>query len=407
MGVSSARPQLARAGTVAIFYYPWYGDAARPTAPGEHWNQNGHRPPGDLYSRFYPALGPYSSSDPPSSTRQMTRDRAAGIDEIVVSWWGRGSRRGRAPAARASRRRARHGLLVGDPPRAVRGPHAPHRSPLDLALPRRRSACATSTSTTRATSRRRTGRAVRAADALDDAALRRAPRRSASRPPAASTASTPMTSSRTPARSSRACARRRTRCTSLCAPSVGPGYDGHRAGEPPPGRTRQNGSTYDRLWTAALARAPGRRHDHELQRVGRGHADRARPGPARLRRATTAPGASSARRPRPRTSCGRRTGPARFHARYEVGRHRRLVGDGYPRGPRAARAAAERPDARAARADPGLRRPHGARQATRTAGRPGSSSASRASPTRSTASSRAAGTSSRASARSPTRSPTG
>ena len=41
-----------------------------------------------------------------------------------------------------------------------------------------------------------------------------------------------------------------------CAPSVGPGYDGHRAGEPPLRRTRQNGATYDSLWSAALAAAP-------------------------------------------------------------------------------------------------------------------------------------------------------
>ena len=66
-----------------------------------------------------------------------------------------------------------------------------------------------------------------------------------------------------------------------CAPSVGPGYDGRRAGEPPHGRPRQNGATYD-LWTAALAAHPDVVIDHELQRVGRGHADRARPGPARL-----------------------------------------------------------------------------------------------------------------------------
>jgi hypothetical protein len=38
----------------------------------------------------------------------------------------------------------------------------------------------------------------------------------------------------------------------LCAPSVGPGYDGRRAGESPGGRGRRNGRTYDTLWAAAL-----------------------------------------------------------------------------------------------------------------------------------------------------------
>jgi hypothetical protein len=41
-----------------------------------------------------------------------------------------------------------------------------------------------------------------------------------------------------------------------CLPSVGPGYDGRRAGEAPVGRGRRRGATYDALWTAALAAAP-------------------------------------------------------------------------------------------------------------------------------------------------------
>jgi hypothetical protein len=42
----------------------------------------------------------------------------------------------------------------------------------------------------------------------------------------------------------------------LCAPSVGPGYDGVRAGEAPVLRSRRNGTTYDNLWRAALAARP-------------------------------------------------------------------------------------------------------------------------------------------------------
>jgi hypothetical protein len=42
----------------------------------------------------------------------------------------------------------------------------------------------------------------------------------------------------------------------VCAPSVGPGYDGRRAGEPPALRGRRNGATYDALWAAALAAQP-------------------------------------------------------------------------------------------------------------------------------------------------------
>ena len=47
---------------------------------------------------------------------------------------------------------------------------------------------------------------------------------------------------------------RRTRPGSLCAPSVGPGYDGRRAGEPPVGRDRANGARTTPLAAALPAR---------------------------------------------------------------------------------------------------------------------------------------------------------
>ena len=101
----------AHAGTIAIFYYPWYGT---PSHDGgwQHWNQNGHLPPGDVYSRFFPAGGPYSSSDPSVVDRQMTEIASAGINEVVVSWWGRGSAEDRRlPLVLATARR--HALRVG------------------------------------------------------------------------------------------------------------------------------------------------------------------------------------------------------------------------------------------------------------------------------------------------------
>ena len=81
---------LAPAPTTAIFYYPWFGTPAR---DGEYdkWDQNGHAPAGDLASTFYPARGAYSSSDPSVLDAQMREIERAGIGEIVVSWWGRGS----------------------------------------------------------------------------------------------------------------------------------------------------------------------------------------------------------------------------------------------------------------------------------------------------------------------------
>src|SRR3982751_1222821 len=84
-------PAAARAldaTTVAILYYPWY---QTPSLDGtwQHWNQNGHVPPYDVYSRYYPSHGPYSSGDPAIVERQMAQIASAGVDELVVSWWGR------------------------------------------------------------------------------------------------------------------------------------------------------------------------------------------------------------------------------------------------------------------------------------------------------------------------------
>jgi glycoprotein endo-alpha-1,2-mannosidase len=76
--------------TTAIFYYPWFGTPAR-DGDYDHWQQNGHHPADDLASSFYPAGGVYSSSDPAILDRQMGEIARAGIGEVVVSWWGRGT----------------------------------------------------------------------------------------------------------------------------------------------------------------------------------------------------------------------------------------------------------------------------------------------------------------------------
>jgi len=90
--IALAAPAASRAGDVRVsaFYYPWYGTAARDGAY-LHWSQDGHTPPDDIASAYYPALGLYSSADKLVIGRQMNEIKAAGIDEIAVSWWGRGS----------------------------------------------------------------------------------------------------------------------------------------------------------------------------------------------------------------------------------------------------------------------------------------------------------------------------
>src|SRR6478736_5096895 len=89
--VALVLPAAARAEVrVSAFYYPWYGTAAYDGAY-QHWSQRGHTPPDDIASAYYPARGIYSSSDRLVVGAQMDEIRNAGIDEIIVSWWGRGS----------------------------------------------------------------------------------------------------------------------------------------------------------------------------------------------------------------------------------------------------------------------------------------------------------------------------
>jgi len=86
-----ALPATASAGgKVSAFYYPWYGTVA---ADGTyaHWSQRGHIPPDNIAAGFYPARGLYSSSDSLVVAAQMDEIKAARIDEIAVSWWGRES----------------------------------------------------------------------------------------------------------------------------------------------------------------------------------------------------------------------------------------------------------------------------------------------------------------------------
>ena len=74
---------------VSAFYYPWFGT---PEDGGyAHWAQNGHAPPDDIASNYYPAYGPYSSDNAAVIATQMAEVKRAGIDELAVSWWGRGS----------------------------------------------------------------------------------------------------------------------------------------------------------------------------------------------------------------------------------------------------------------------------------------------------------------------------
>ena len=245
-----AVPGLARAGTVGIFYYPWYGTPAVDGA-WQHWNQNQHRPPADVYSGFYPARGPYSSSDRKVVDAQMAEIAAAGVDEVIVSWWGRGSVEDkRLPLV--ARVAQKHGLRVavhlepytGRSPASVQADLAYFTSmgirdvfvyhPRDFptsawagVLP--------------------TAPALRVFSGDDDVSF-------AVQGHFAGFYTYDFITYDAN-KFKRLCNEAR-KAHILCGPSVGPGYDGVRAGETSAGLGRRLGATYDALWAAAIAAQP-------------------------------------------------------------------------------------------------------------------------------------------------------
>ena len=246
-----AFPALARAGTVAIFYYPWYGTPSR-DGSWQHWNQNAHRPPGDLYSPFYPAFGPYSSTDPAVLDQQMAEIAFAGVDEVIVSWWGRGSAEDkRLPRVLAAMRR--HHLQP-----AIHLEPYPGRSVDTVAQDLAYFASLGI-------------RDVYVYQPRDFAADDWTAVRAQAPPFLRLFAGTDLIGFAAAAqfdgfytydftddsggKFTRLCGQAHA-VHLLCAPSVGPGYDGVRAGESSAPNSRRNGQTYDNLWAAALTAKP-------------------------------------------------------------------------------------------------------------------------------------------------------
>lgn len=230
----------------AIFFYPWFGTPSR-DGRYMHWQQGGNRPPTHVASSFYPARGPYSSSDDAVLAAQLQEIAAAGITTVVVSWWGRGSDEDRR-LGRILRAARRAGLAV-----------AAHLEPYP-------------------------GRTVASAGA-DIAYLRGLGLVdfyvwASSELPAAEWRSLNdgLADVRVFANTNlvglaaaggfdglytydvlifngqlfrRLCAQAR-KAGLLCAPSVGPGYDARRATRDPRLKSRRDGATYDAMWRGAI-----------------------------------------------------------------------------------------------------------------------------------------------------------
>jgi glycoprotein endo-alpha-1,2-mannosidase len=233
--------------TVSAFYYPWYGT---PSLDGayQHWMQAGHSPPDDIASNYYPARGLYSSGDAAVVRSQMDEMKAAGITQVAVSWWGRGSTEdGRLPAVIAAAKREGLAVAVHIEPyreRSVASVLA------DIAYLR--------------TLGVKTFYVYRALDFPSDewAAANE------SLDGVQVFAQTALVGAAANGhfagvytydilgyggeKFSRLCAEAHARHL-LCLPSVGPGYDAQRATADPRVKQRRNGATYDSMWRLAIA----------------------------------------------------------------------------------------------------------------------------------------------------------
>jgi len=78
---------------VMAFYYPWYGTADGPGGAGRtvHWGRIDEANKDIEASTHYPIIGAYDSHDPKLIDRHCQWARDAGIDTLIVSWWGHNS----------------------------------------------------------------------------------------------------------------------------------------------------------------------------------------------------------------------------------------------------------------------------------------------------------------------------
>ena len=243
-------PGPALAGTVvSTFYYPWFGTT---TSDGDfsHWAGDGHTPPFDIASNYYPALGVYSSSSTTVLSEQMADVARAGINELAVSWWGRGSAEDqRLPAVVEAA--GQRGIAV-----------AVHLEPY----------LGRTVASTQADITYLDGLGVRTFylyRALDLPAADWAPMNDQLRASGVQVfAQTALVGAAATGHFAgvytydtlvygagifkRLC-RQAHRLGLLCAPSVGPGYDAQRATGDARVKPRRDGRTYDSMWRAAIA----------------------------------------------------------------------------------------------------------------------------------------------------------
>ena len=248
-GPGSGASRAVGPGEVAIFYYPWYGTPVR-DGDWQHWQQNGHAPPAEIASNWFPLRGPYSSSDGAVVRAQMREIAATGVQEVIVSWWGEGSTEAaRLPLVSSAARAA--GLHV-----AIHVEPFPERTPAGLLPSLRALAAAGITDVYIYDSPSSPDAEWRALNAQVPQLRLFANTNLPGKARAGGFAGLYTYDVRIYDGSSfpRMCASAR-KLGLLCAPSVGPGFDARRATGEPRVRARANGATYDRMWRGAIRAA--------------------------------------------------------------------------------------------------------------------------------------------------------
>lgn len=78
----------ASAKKIVAHYMPWYQSKPVSGYWGWHWHMNHFNPPDTIASHYYPLFGPYDSNDPHVLASQALLMKFAGIDGMIVDWYG-------------------------------------------------------------------------------------------------------------------------------------------------------------------------------------------------------------------------------------------------------------------------------------------------------------------------------
>lgn len=73
---------------IMAHYMPWYQSQPISGFWGWHWHMNHFSPPDTLASHYRPLLGPYDSKDPHVLASQALLLKFAGIDGVIIDWYG-------------------------------------------------------------------------------------------------------------------------------------------------------------------------------------------------------------------------------------------------------------------------------------------------------------------------------